>query len=32
MLEDAAQPRWATPAERQRILRAVFAASRLNLN
>ncbi len=27
MLEDYAQPRWATPAERERILKLVFAAS-----
>ena len=27
MLEYAAQPRWATPAEREQILRAVFTAS-----
>jgi poly-gamma-glutamate synthesis protein (capsule biosynthesis protein) len=31
MLEDYAQPRWATPAERERILRSVFGASGFKL-
>ncbi len=32
MLEDFVQPRWATPAEREKILRAVFDASGYKLH